>query len=75
MVLFLMTDENVSVVGKALTYLVQYVFGFPLVLLNSDYPFFLNSNTPPRLFLLLIATNLIIQTFLVLGIKRLKRKT
>ena len=75
MVLFLMADENVSAVGKSLTYLVQYVFGFPLVLLNSDYPFFLNSNNPPKVFLLLIALNLIIQTFMVLGIKRLIRKT
>lgn len=74
MIFFVMTDEPIGVIGKSLGVFVKYVLGFPLVLLNSEYPFFINSSKPPNYMILLIILNLIIQTGIVLFIKNLMKK-
>lgn len=74
MIFFVMTDLPIGVIGKSLGVFVKYVLGFPLVLLNSEYPFFINSSKPPNYMILLIILNLIIQTGIILFIKNLMKK-
>lgn len=71
MVFFVMTDEPVGVIGKSLGVIVKYVLSFPLVLFNSEYPFFINSSKPPNYMILLVILNLIIQTGIVMFIWKL----
>ena len=74
MIFFVMTDESIGLTGKSLGIFVKYILGFPLVLLNSEYPFFINSSKPPNYMIPLIILNLIIQTGIVLFIKNLMKK-
>jgi hypothetical protein len=71
MIFFVATDESVGIIGKSLGVFVKYVSGFPLVLLNSEYPFFMNSSKPPNYMILLIVLNLLIQTSIVILIKKI----
>lgn len=70
MIFFLMADEPVGIIGKSICAAVKYVLGFPLVLINDDYPFFLNSSKPPAIMFPLLILNLIMQTSAVLLLKR-----
>lgn len=65
MVLFSLSDEPVSPVGRFLGLLVENVIGFPLVLINHDFPLFFNSKIEPFYVIILIFTNLIIQAAMV----------
>lgn len=69
MIFFIMTDESIGIIGKLLVKFVKYVLGFPLILFNNDYPFFMDRNTPPNYMILLIILNLVIQTSIVFLIK------
>jgi len=40
LLLFVATDEKVSEIGRVLFFILKYIFGFPLVLINSKFPFF-----------------------------------
>ena len=71
MIFFVMTDESVGAIGKSLGYIVKYILGFPLVLLNKEYPFFINYNKPPNYMIPLIILNLLIQTGIVVFIRKL----
>tara|TARA_B100001939_G_scaffold135221_1_gene117402 strand:- start:355 stop:654 length:300 start_codon:yes stop_codon:yes gene_type:complete len=71
MIFFVMTDEPIGMIGKSLGIIVKYVLGFPLVLLNGEYPFFINSSKPPNYMIPLVVLNLIIQTGIVMLIRRL----
>ncbi|MDR2206271.1 MAG: hypothetical protein LBE36_08985 [Flavobacteriaceae bacterium] len=66
MIFFTMTDESVGVAGKSLEIIVKYILSFPLVLLNREYPFFINSSNPPNYMILLIVLNLLVQTVIVI---------
>lgn len=75
MISFIMSDEPIGLIGKSLVIVVKYILGFPLVLLNNEYPFFLDRNKIPNDMILLVLLNLIIQTGIVFFIKYLiKRK-
>lgn len=71
MIFFLMTDETVGAIGKTLVFIVKFVFGFPMVLVDSNLPFFLESKEFPTYMIPLAIINLIIQATLVTVIKKL----
>lgn len=71
MIFFLMTDQAVGIVGKSLGAIVKYVLGFPLVLFNREYPFFLNNPNPPNYMFPLMFVNLLIQTGIIFFIRKL----
>lgn len=71
MIFFLMTDESIGVIGKSLSFIVKYIMGFPLVLINNNYPFFLDCNKPPSYMIFLIIGNLIVHAGIVLLVKKL----
>lgn len=60
-----MTDEKPPAIGHIFYWVLKYIFGFPLVYLNKDYPYFLDSqHMPVGAIFLIILNNLI----LVLGL-------
>lgn len=74
MISFVMSDESIGLIGKSLVIVVQYILGFLLVLLNTEYPFFINRNKIPNDMILLVVLNLIIQTGIVFFIKYLIKR-
>ena len=46
MVLFVMSDEPTTNAGRTMHLFLQYICGFPLVLLHPNLPFFIESPTP-----------------------------
>lgn len=70
MIFFVMTDERIGFIGKSLGLIVKYVLGFPLVLINQEYPFFLDRGNPPNYFILLVFLNLLIQTGAVVLVQK-----
>lgn len=69
MIFFVMSDEPIGMIGTSLGYIVKNILGFPLVLINSEYPFFMNSSQPANYMIPLIILNLIIQTGIVMFLK------
>ncbi len=61
----MMTDEPINQFGRIIFFIIRNILGFPLVLFNSDFPFFLNSQELPNNFIPLITLNLIFHTFLI----------
>ena len=69
-----MTDEKPVLIARFFYFLLKYVFGFPISLLNNEYPFFLDSNKMPTYgFLLIILNNLLIAV-IILAVSRISRK-
>ncbi len=66
-----MTDEALSKFAVLQGYVFKYICGFPMVLLNGDYPYFLNSSHMPGYGWLLIFANTILQTIAAILIIRL----
>lgn len=61
MVFTSMTDEKPAAIGRVFYILLKYVFGYPIALINNEYPFFLDSSKMPTFgFLLIILNNIII---------------
>ena len=72
MIVTSMTDEKPPFISRAFYWALKYVFGFPLVLINENYPFFLDSKEIPSIAIVLIIINNLILAFIVFGIfKRL----
>lgn len=71
MIFFVMTDEPVGLIGKTIGWIFKYIAGFPMVLVNSEYPFFINSSSPPNYMIPLIIINLLIQGAIIFYIRRL----
>lgn len=65
------TDEALSTIAVQQGYTFKYFCGFPLVLFNGDYPYFLNSSHMPDYGWLMILGNTILQTIAVMIIIRL----
>ena len=74
MIFFIMTDEPVLPIGKGIYSAFKYGAGFPLVLVNDDFPFFIDSHNPPKGFFLLTILNLVIQTGLIMGLLKLFKR-
>jgi hypothetical protein len=67
-----MTDQKPPGISKNFYLILKYVFGFPLVLINKDYPFFLENKNMPTLAIVLIIVNNLLFAFLIYWIfKRL----
>ncbi len=60
-----MTAGHPPPISHTFYWLLNYVAGFPLALINSDYPFFLQSNHFPPAALLLTAVNNAILALLI----------
>ncbi len=75
MIFFAMTDEPVSAVGNLSFFSLKYVLGFPMVLINESYPFFLHSQNAPSERLPLILVNNFLQASLILGLLKFLRRS
>jgi len=71
MIFFVMTDQPIGTVGSSLGVVIKYVLGFPLVLINDEYPFFINTNKPSFYMMQLVILNLFIQTGLICLFERM----
>lgn len=71
MIFFSMTDESLGFFGRLFGWIFKYVIGFPLVLFNKDFPFFLESTNPPNYMILMVILNLLIQITLIVFIRKL----
>ena len=65
-----MTDEKPPAIGEVFYWALKYIFGFPLVLLNEDYPFFLDRKNMPGIAIILIITNNIIISLIIMALKK-----
>ena len=74
MIFFVMTDESISTACDWIHNLFKYVAGFPLVLINEDYPFFLEYNKMPISMIPLTLLNVLIQVSMLLGLRFLLHK-
>jgi len=74
MIFFLMSDEPTNPVGRTLYIGLKYVLGFPLVLINENYPFFLDSKKMPNEMIPLVLLNNFIQAGVIVWIKSLFKK-
>lgn len=70
MVLTAMTDEKPPAISGAFYWTLKYIFGFPLVILNKEYPFFLDNNHMPIIAIFLIILNDIILAYAIWGIRK-----
>lgn len=74
MIVTSMTDEKPPVVSRFFYLTLKYVFGFPLVLINRNYPFFLDSkNMPAIAIVLIIINNLLLALLIFWLVKKLFR--
>jgi|SRR5215213_4399109 len=69
MVLTAMTDEKPPAIGQAFYWTLKYIFGFPLVFLNNEYPFFLDSGHIPKTAIVLVILNNMVLAFAIQGIR------
>jgi len=70
-VLTSMTDDNPPEIGRYFYWTLKYVFGFPLVLFNSDFPFFLSNNKFPITAIFMIPLNNLIVALCIYGLLRI----
>jgi len=71
MIITSMTDEKPPIIAGVFYWILKYILGFPLVLINKDYPFFLDHKNMPGVAIPLIIANNIILAFIILRIKKL----
>ena len=65
-----MTDEKPSAVGKVFYWILKYILGFPLVIINNRYPFYLEATHIPAISVALIILNNFILAFIIWSIKK-----
>lgn len=75
MVFFTMSDEPTNPVGRTLYLGLKYVLGFPLVLINDNYPFFLDSKHMPKAMIPLVLINNLIQAGIIVWIRSILKKS
>ena len=63
-----MTDEKPPEMVHYIYGTLKYVFGFPLVLLNRDFPFFLDSRESIIVVILFTILNTLILSYLIIGL-------
>lgn len=69
-ILSVMTDSAIPAFGRIMHFVLKYICGFPLVLLGSDFPFFLESRTFMWISIPLTLVNAILQVCIVLKLRR-----
>lgn len=70
MIYFSMTDEKVKPIAGQIEYLLKYVFGFPMVIINQKLPFFLESKNFTIWAIICPLLNNIILSTIVLSVSR-----
>lgn len=73
MLFSVMTDQSVPLFGRSMHFVLKYVCGFPLVLLNSELPFFLESRVFMWSSIPLTVINAVMQVWLVRKLRDLLR--
>jgi hypothetical protein len=68
MIVTSMTDEEPPVIAKYSYWLLKYVFGFPLILVNKNYPFFIDAEKIPTSVILLVIINNTILALMIYSI-------
>lgn len=71
MIVTSMTDEKPPAIARIFYWTLKYILGFPLFLINGEYPFFLDSKHMPIYSLILIIINNIILAFIIIGIRKM----
>jgi hypothetical protein len=70
MVLTSMTDNRPPIIGQYFYWALKYVFGFPLVLIDPDFPFFLNGQAFPVTAIFMVILNNLILAIGLYGISQ-----
>lgn len=52
-----MSDESAPTISRGFYFLLKYILGLPLVLINTNYPFFLDSDKMPIIIFPFVAIN------------------
>lgn len=71
MIFFSMTDESIGFWGRLFGWIFKYIIGFPMVIFNKDFPFFIDTPNPPNYMILMIILNLLIQITIVFFVRKL----
>lgn len=66
-----MTDDKPPAIGRVVYWALKYILGFPMVLLNNRFPFFLESGQLPVVGIILIILNNIILAFVIYGLGKM----
>ena len=77
LVILVMSDEGPHTFAKYLYKFIKWVCGFPLVLFDNDWPFFLDSTKPPVSWIsyfAIITTNAFIQSVIVISFRCVKKQ-
>ncbi len=69
-----MTDGSLTILAYIQEKLLKYICGFPLVLINNEYPFFLSSVSLPRYMFPIVVANIIFQIIMIKIISKLNKK-
>lgn len=69
-----MTDESLSTLADIQVVILRYICGFPLVMVNTEYPFFLSATSFPKHMIPMVVVNIAIQAILIEIYFRIKRK-
>jgi len=70
MVLASMNDSRPPIIVQYFYWTLKYVFGFPLVLIDPDYPFFLNTHAFPVTAVFMVILNNLILALGIYGISQ-----
>lgn len=68
-----MTDEPLPIVANLQFGVLKYICGFPLVIINTEYPFFLSESTFPKQIIPMVIMNIILQVILIEIYFRIKK--
>ena len=60
-----MTDEPLPMVANLQFGILKYICGFPLVIINTEYPFFLSESTFPKQIIPMVIMNIVLQVLLL----------
>jgi hypothetical protein len=71
MVITAMTDEASPPIGQKFYWALKYVMGFPLVLVNSNFSFFLDNLQIPYISIVLIILNNDILAYCILYVRKI----
>jgi len=74
MIVTSVTDEKPPLISHFFYWTLKYIFGFPLVFLNNNYPYFLDGTDLPAKAIFLILLNNVMLAFSLTGILSLWKK-
>jgi hypothetical protein len=69
-----MGDDKPAAIGRYFYWTLKYIFGFPLVLINDDYPYFLDHSSPTGAVICLGLLNDLILAAVLVGLVALGKR-